>query len=117
MRLLIALILAFAATALAADVSGTWKGSAETPMGTVNRTFVFHVDGKKLSGETTSNVFGKSTIEDGAIDGNNLSFTITATYQGNEMKAKYTGTVNGDEMKLHVDTGNGSVDYVVKRAQ
>src|SRR5579863_9406309 len=97
-------VLAFtlALTALAADITGTWKGSADTPMGTVERTFVFKQDGGKLTGETSSNMFGKSTIEDGKVDGDSISFTVTINYQGNDVKINYTGKVSGDEIKFHV---------------
>jgi hypothetical protein len=81
----------FALAAIAADISGTWKGTAETTVGKVERTFVFQVNGNKLTGETTSNVFGKSTIADGD------AFTVTIRYQGNEGKARYKGKV-GDEI-------------------
>src|SRR6266436_490184 len=83
MKWLLILMAVFALTASAADISGTWKGTAETPNGTIERTFVFKVDGDKLTGETTSQMMGKSTITDGKIDG--------ANFQGNEMTLNYKG--------------------------
>jgi hypothetical protein len=79
----------FASTVLAGDVSGTWKGKAQTPNGTIERTFVFKVDGNKLTGETSSDMSGKSEIKDGKIDGDNLSFTINASFQGNDVVLHY----------------------------
>ena len=105
----------FALTALAADITGTWKGSAETPMGTVERTFVFKQDGTKLTGETSSNMFGKSAIDDGKVDGENISFTVTISYQGNDVKINSTGKVDGDQIKMHVESPAGPVDYTVKK--
>jgi hypothetical protein len=75
--MLLLALLALAVAASAADISGTWKGTAKTPNGPVERTFNFKVDGNNLTGDTTSNMFGKSTIEDGKIDGDSVSFTIT----------------------------------------
>jgi hypothetical protein len=117
MKRLLILMAAFALGAIAADISGTWKGTAETAMGKVERTFVFKVDGNKLTGETTSDVFGKSTIADGKIDGDAISFTITISYQGNEVKARYKGKVAGDEIKLTVEIPDAgqTVEYTVKR--
>lgn len=117
MKWLLLLLAAFALTASAADISGTWKGTAETPNGTVERTFVFKVDGNKLTGETSSDMFGKSTIENGKVDGDNLSFDIKANIQGNEVTLKYTGKVTGKEMKLHVEVpeANTTVDYTAKK--
>ncbi|MBI1789281.1 MAG: hypothetical protein HYR60_17240 [Acidobacteria bacterium] len=98
-------VLAF--TVLAADVTGTWKATAEGPNGTMERTFVLKAEGAKLSGETTSSLFGKSTIMDGKIDGDNLSFTITVKFQDNEMKLNYKGKANGNEIKFTVENPNG----------
>jgi outer membrane receptor protein involved in Fe transport len=116
MKWLLVLLTVFAFTAAAADVTGTWKGTAETENGTIERTFVFKVDGTKLTGETTSSLFGKSTITDGKIEGDNLSFTISVKYEDNEIKLNYTGKVSGDTMKLHVEVpGRPVVDYTAKK--
>jgi len=117
MKWLLLAVVLFGFTASAADISGTWKGSAETPNGTVERTFVFKVDGSKLTGETTSNMFGKSVIEDGKIDGDNVSFTITVKVQDNEAKANYKGKVEGDQIKFTVDLPafGSTIEYTVKR--
>jgi hypothetical protein len=103
MKWLLLLTVLFAFSAAAADVSGTWKGTADTPNGPVERTFIFKVDGNKLTGETSSNMFGKSQIEDGKVDGDNISFTITVNFQGNEGKVNYKGKVDGDQIKFTVE--------------
>jgi osmotically-inducible protein OsmY len=103
MKKILALFALFAGTALAADISGNWKGSAETPNGTVERTFVFKVDGHKLTGETNSERFGKSTIEDGKVDGDDVSFSLTVNVQGTEGKVLYKGKVDGDTIKFKVE--------------
>ena len=117
MRWVWILTVLFALTASAADISGTWKGSAETPNGTIERTFVFKVDGNKLTGETSSNMFGKSTIEDGKIDGDNISFSVTVNVQGNEAKVNYKGKVDGDQIKFTVEVPsyNQTIEYVAKK--
>jgi osmotically-inducible protein OsmY len=103
MKWLWVLMAAFALTASAADVSGTWKGSAETQNGTIERTFVFKADGNKLTGETTSNMFGKSTIEDGKVDEDDVSFSVTVNVQGTEGKVNYKGKVEGDTIKFKIE--------------
>lgn len=96
---------------------GTWKGTAETPNGTIERTFVFKVEGDKLTGETTSQMMGKSTITDGKVDGDNISFTITVKFQDNEMKLNYKGKISGDQIKFNVEGpgGNPSLEYTAKK--
>lgn len=116
MKWLLILMAACTFTASAADVSGTWKGTAETPNGTIERTFVFKVDGTALTGETSSQMMGKSTIDEGKIDGDNLSFSIKVSFQGNDMKLNYKGVLKDGEIKFHVESDNGlNLDYVAKK--
>lgn len=116
MKWLLALIALCGVSASAADISGTWKGSAETPNGTIERTFVFKVDGNKLTGESTSQFSGKSEITDGTVEGDNVSFTLNIKIQDNEMKLKYTGKVNGNEIKFHVESDAGmTLEYNAKK--
>jgi hypothetical protein len=117
MKWLLILFAVFAFTASAADISGTWKGKAETPAGTVERTFVFKVDGAKLTGETSSDRFGKSDIQDGKVDGADISFTITVSFGGNEAKVSYKGKLNGDEIKFTVEVPGQDqpIEYTAKR--
>jgi hypothetical protein len=116
MRFLLVLL---ALTASAADISGNWKGVAETANGTLERTFMFKVDGTKVTGETNSPMFGKSTINDGKIEGENLTFTVTINFQGNETKVNYKGKVNpnGNEIRITAETQDGgfSFQYLAKR--
>jgi hypothetical protein len=119
MKRLLVLMTLVATTALAADVTGTWKATAQGPNGTMERTFVFKVDGNKLTGETTSSIFGKSTITDGKIDGDNLSFTITVKFQDNELKLNYKGKVSGKEIKFTVENPNGgqTIEWQAKKVE
>ena len=105
--------------ASAADISGNWKGTADFNGQAIERTFIFKVDGTKLTGETNSELLGKSTIENGKIDGDNITFTITANLQGNELKMTYKGKVTGNTIKLSVDLGadvGGTIEWTLKKA-
>ena len=117
MRWVVLAAAVFAFTASAADISGTWKGTSDTPAGKVERTFVFKVAGGKLTGETTSDLTGKSTIMDGKIDGDKVSFTLAINVQGQDFKLLYTGTIKGNEIALHVESEDGQlkIDYTVKK--
>lgn len=116
MKWLPILMAACALAASAADIAGTWKGTADTPNGPIERTFVFKVDGNTLTGETSSQIMGKSTIDDGKIDGDTLSFTVKVSFQGNDMKLNYRGAVKDGEIKFHVSSDNGlNLDYVAKK--
>jgi len=113
----LAMLCAAAITAFAADISGTWKGTAETENGTIERTFNFKVDGNKLTGDTASNNFGKADIQDGKIEGDNISFTLILHIQGNDAKVNYKGKVEGDTIKFTVEVEgfDQSLQMIAKR--
>ena len=105
--------------AFAADISGNWKATADGPNGAMERTFTFKVDGNKVTGETTSTFVGKSTITDGKIDGDTITFTITANLQGTELKLSYKGKINGKEMTLTSESvaggGTAPIEWKAKK--
>src|SRR5215471_20530754 len=94
MKILFALLTVFALTALAADISGKWKATAEGPQGQMERTFTFKVDGNKVTGESTSNMMGKSAISDGKIEGDTVSFVLTGKFGDQEVKLNYKGKIS-----------------------
>jgi hypothetical protein len=122
MKRLIVLAALCAAVLSAADISGNWKGTAENQGQSIQRTFTFKVDGSKLTGETNSDMLGKSVINDGTIKDNTISFTITANLGGNDLKITYKGTVSGDTIKLTssfpgMDGGQAqSIEWTLKKA-
>ena len=113
-------LLISAATLFAADVTGEWKATAEGPNGPMERTFSLKVEGTKLTGETISSFVGKSVIENGKAEGDQLSFTIKAKFQDNEMVLTYKGkVVSADEIQFTSGMGDGgqSIEWVAKRAK
>ena len=118
MKLLLTLMALFAFTASAADISGNWKGTAEGPNGAIERTFTFKQEGAKLTGETNSQFTGKSTITDGKVEGDAITFSITAKFQDNELKITYKGKVAGDSIKLTSDFGGGgqTIEWTLKKS-
>ncbi len=106
-----------AVTALAADLNGKWSATVESPRGTQAITFDFHVDGAALTGKVTS-PRGESDIEDGKVDGDNVSFTQVVNFNGNEMKINYTGKVDGDTIKFTRTVGDRpAVEFTATRAK
>ena len=101
MKTLLVLLALFAFTASAEEIAGTWKASFETPNGNFETTFVFKVDGDKLTG-TVSGPGGDQAISEGKVEGDAVAFTVAANFNGNEFKLNYKGKVTGNEMKLEV---------------
>ena len=106
-----------AISALAADISGKWTGSAEGPNGAMTRSFTFQVNGTKLTGETESEYTGKSSIKDGTITGDDVTFTINVKLQDNDSILTYKGKIVGDQIKLSVQIPalDRTIEYTLKR--
>jgi hypothetical protein len=85
----------------AADINGKWKGSYVTPVGVINYTYNFKVDGKTLTGTATCAEQGTNPIQNGKIEGDTLSFTEPGKMSGSSVVTRYTGKVIGpDKIKF-----------------
>ena len=118
MKWLLILLAVFAVTASAADITGTWKATADMGNGPMERTFVFKQAGAKLTGETESQMMGKSTLMDGKVEGDAVTFTITVKFQDNEMKMNYKGKITGDSIKFTVESpmgGGQTIEWNAKK--
>ena len=121
MKLVLTLGLLLASVLSAADITGNWKGEAQGPNGPIERTFTFKQEGTKLTGETNSEFTGRSTITDGKVEGDTLTFSIQANFGGNDVKLNYKGKIAGDEITMDVEfVGNADapqIKYVAKRVK
>ena len=100
-----ALMMAFtAASAFAADVTGTWTGKMAGPNGDgFQITFTFKVDGAKLTGSITGPQGDPMEFTDGKVDGDKLSFNVSF----NGMTIKHEGVITGDTIKLTTKSDGG----------
>jgi hypothetical protein len=120
MKWILALMAVFALTASAADISGNWKATAEGPNGAMERTFIFKVDGNKVTGESTSSMMGKSTITDGKVEGDTVTFTLSGKFGDQEVKLNYKGKINGNEITFTSEMAGGGgggapIQWVAKK--
>ncbi|HEY1759589.1 MAG TPA: hypothetical protein VGG72_29720 [Bryobacteraceae bacterium] len=114
--ILAALALLAMATAFAADVSGTWTASFDTQVGAQNYTYTFKVEGGKLTGTAKSNL-GEGTLA-GTVNGDDISFVESLTYQGMQLEIPYKGKISGDEIKFTRTVVEGvTEDLVAKRVK
>jgi hypothetical protein len=116
MKTFIMLFALFAMTLSAADITGKWNAVAKDAKGTYKRTFVFKQDGTKLTGTTSSDRYGKSKIENGKIEGDALSFTMTVLFEIDSLKVHFTGKVEGDFITMTGEAGGGTLEFIAKRA-
>jgi hypothetical protein len=92
-----------AATAVAADVTGTWTADAVGPDGSsYPLTFTFKQNAAALTGTVQGPQGDPIAISNGKVDGNSISFQVSF----NGITISHSGTLNdaGDEIKLSTKT-------------
>jgi hypothetical protein len=106
------------ALAQAANVGGIWTASFDTQVGKQEYTYTLKVDGATVTGTAKSNLLGDSTLSDGKIEGNKITFVEKGTYQGAPLQFNYSGELVGDELRLKRELmGFPAEELVAKRSQ
>ncbi|MEZ5354972.1 MAG: hypothetical protein R2762_20235 [Bryobacteraceae bacterium] len=80
-----------AATMLAAEVTGKWVATMESPRGEMKINFDLKADGDKLTGTIGNEMMGDSEIQDGKVDGDSIEFKQVMKRGDREMKFVYIG--------------------------
>jgi hypothetical protein len=117
---ILALLMAVALPAAAADLPGRWTAEFESPIGVQKYVYEFKKSGDTLTGEATfDHSLGKGTVplKDLKVEGDKVSFNEPLTIEGNQITITYSGTLTGDELKLTRVVGDfGSEQLTAKRA-
>jgi opacity protein-like surface antigen len=117
MKKLISLCALFALSAimaLAADVTGTWKGEANPNGKGGPPTFDFKQSGSTLTGKTSMR--GNDVeIANGKVDGDKISFEVTFEGQNGKQTTKYSGSVSGTTMKLSGESARGTREVTLTK--
>jgi hypothetical protein len=99
----------------AADVTGKWAAHSEN-----GPSWIFNLksDGSKVTGTIQGNDGKDRPINEGKLEGSDISFSVDSEWQGNPITLVFKGKVSGDEMQLRVDTKDGAwgTDLVAKRS-
>ena len=120
LALVVAVLSLMLATALAADITGKWKGSMDMMGQSMELGFIFKVDGSTLTGTSIGPQGDETPISDGKIEGDDLSFVVKITGQM-EMTINYKGKIVGDDeikLTMQMDMGGmgGPPELVLHRA-
>ena len=101
----------------AADISGKWTAQVPSRGGELRETtFDFKQDGSKLSGSVAAAQV-EMKIDDGKVDGDSVSFSVTQTTGGNTAKVLFKGTIAGAEIKFTRQREGGEArPFTAKRA-
>lgn len=103
---------------LAGNPAGDWKASVDANGNDVPLTFHLKVKDTNVTGAIEGMPTTPADIQNGKIEGDDITFTAVTDYQGNSVKLIYKGKVDGNEIKFSVSTDDGSwsADFVAKRA-
>lgn len=102
--------------ALAADPTGTWKWTVQSPAGEIATTLKLESKDGQLAG-TYSNQFGSSAIKNASFKDDVLAFDVVRDFGGNTFVIKYRGKIDGDAIQGTIDAdGMGKLDWNAKRA-
>jgi hypothetical protein len=117
---ILALLIAIAAPAVSAELSGRWTAEFDSPIGVQKYVYEFKKSGDTLTGEAThDHSMGKGTVplNNLKVDGDKVSFEEPLTIEGNTITITYSGTLAGDELKLTRVVGDfGTEQLTAKRA-
>jgi hypothetical protein len=93
-------------------VTGKWKLTITTPMGTQTPTLTINEDGTgSLDGQR-----GKQNLEDVKIAGESVSYSVQLSAMGGTMTLKCSADATGDELKGRMDTPMGAMDFTGVRS-
>lgn len=108
-------MLATAAIAASANVTGEWDLTVESQMGTSNPHFSLKQDGATISG-TCQGMLGEVPVT-GNVKGNEFAINLKASAQGTDLDVTYGGTVEGASMTGTVKLGDlGEATFTGKKS-
>jgi hypothetical protein len=102
MKRVLVIVLLWAISAVASDVTGTWSGSFKVNGGdhTIPQMMIFKQDGTKVNGSAGPDAQEQYPIENGKIEGDHLRFEVTS----GEWRFSYDLTRSGqDEINGNLD--------------
>jgi hypothetical protein len=114
----LALLLAIALPAAAADLSGRWTAEFESPIGVQKYVYEFKSTDGALTGEATfERSIGNGTVQlkNVKVEGDQVTFDEPLSVDGNDITINYKGTLSGDELKLERKVGDFGTEQLTAR--
>ncbi len=90
------------------SIDGTYKVTAETPIGDIESTITLNTDGDEISGRFHAGMIGTIDFSGGRIEGNSFSFEMTIRKFFKKISVSGTGTVDGNMISGEVKTSMGN---------
>ncbi len=93
------------------SVEGTYKITAETPMGCMETTLTLKTDGDALSGTMSAGMMGTIDFNGGKVEGSSFSFATTLKKFFKKIEVNGRGKVDGDRISGEVRTTMGNTCF------
>ena len=93
------------------SVDGTYKITAETPIGSMESTLILKTDGQELSGTMSAGVIGTIVFNGGKVEGSRFSFALTMKKFFKKIEVSGFGNVDGDRISGEVRTSRGNTSF------
>src|SRR5881392_3955076 len=87
-------------SALAADLTGTWKAEFNTQRGLQKYTFTLKQEGTVVTGKASVERDGEkreAELKEGKVEGDTITCVELLKIQENEIRIIYTGKISGNE--------------------
>lgn len=98
---LIPLLLLLCGVVLAADVAGDWQAEVKAGNGTVIPfALTLNTEGANLTGTFQYGKRAAKPLEDGKVNGDEITFSVTEMSEAGPYKMSYHGKLEGDELKV-----------------
>lgn len=100
----------------AAQIAGSWAMTLNSPQGPMDVTMTTTQTGATFTGTMTSNVMGTQTIDEGQVNGRNVSWSMTMQFGGQSITISYRGQVEGNRMTGSAELGSfGSATFTAEK--
>ena len=93
------------------SVDGTYKITAETPMGSVESTLTLKTECGELSGTMSGGLMGTIDFNGGKVEGSRFSFAMTMKKFFKKIDISGCGKVDGDKISGEVRTPLGNTSF------
>lgn len=93
------------------SVDGTYKITAETPMGSMKSTLILKAEGEELSGTVETGIMGTVDFNGGKVKGSSFSFAVTIKKFFKKIEISGSGNVDGNKISGEVKTPVGNSSY------
>jgi hypothetical protein len=98
-----------------AQVGGTWAMTLNSPQGPLDITMTMNQSGAAVTGSMTS-MMGTQTIDEGQVNGRNITWSMTMQVGGQSITIQYRGQVEGTRMTGSAELGSfGSATFTAEK--